>query len=168
VQNGGNNNEALGEAIAMDKSSKQDVLGGLLLLLIGAGTVWEARGLSIGHLTEMGAGYFPIVLGCILAFLGVVLLAGGLMSRTGSEDGAKFIKPDWRGCSAIVGGLLAFLIAGWRFGLAPATFSCVLIAAMGDRDTTLKGALMLATAMTVFTVGLFAYGLQIQFPVWRW
>ncbi len=153
----------------MENSSKQDMLGGILLILIGIGTVLEGSTLTIGHLTAMGAGYFPIVLGCILAVLGVVLLAGGVMARASTTSALTgFVKPDWRGCSAIVGGLLAFLIVGWRFGLAPATFACVVISSLGDRNTTLKGALILAVAVTIFTVGLFSYVLMIQFPVWQW
>jgi hypothetical protein len=154
----------------METSWKQDMLGGILLILIGIGTVVEASSLTIGHLTSMGAGYFPIVLGSILAGLGVVLLVASVLARAGGASGTLigFVKPDWRGCGAIVAGLLAFLVIGWRFGLAPATFACVLISSLGDRSTTLKGGLILAAAVTVFTVGLFSYVLLIQFPAWRW
>jgi len=153
----------------MNFLSMRDVLGGILLILVGIGTVIEGSTLTIGHLTQMGAGYFPIVLGCILAGLGILLTAGGLLSREGhGDDHAPLVKPDWRGCCAIIAGVLAFLLVGGRFGLAPGTFACVLISALGDRSTSAKGALILAIAVTAFTVGLFWYLLRIQFPILRW
>jgi hypothetical protein len=152
----------------MTIASRQDVLGGLLLIGIGVGAVAEGSTLSVGHLTQMGAGYFPIVLGCILAGLGAILLVGGLVpGRIGPAGDTTFVRPDWRGCGAIVGGLLAFLIVGWRFGLAPATFACVFVAALGDRTATFTSSFLLALGVTVFGVLLFAYVLKVPFPVFR-
>ena len=36
---------------------------------------------------------------------------------------------------------------------------------MGDRGNTWKGALILAIGVTIFSVALFHYGLQVQIPV---
>lgn len=152
----------------MRLTSMQDLLGGLLLTLVGVGAVLEAHTLTIGSLTHMGSGYVPLVFGYVLAGIGVVMAAGAFLIRAAPAEGTAFVPTDWRGCAAIVAGLLSFLGVGWYFGLAPATFCCVLIAAFGDRTTTVRGALILAAAMTVFTVGLFAYILQIQIPVLQW
>jgi len=94
---------------------------------------------------------------------------GGLMSRSTAEtDTAPLPAPDWRGCGAIVIGVLSFIILGEYFGLGPATFVCVLISALGDRTMTLLGAFVLALAMTAVAAGLFVYLLQVQFPIVRW
>ena len=41
-------------------------------------------------------------------------------------------------------------------------------ATLGDRSATLKGSLILAVAMTVFSVLLFSYVLHVPFPPLRW
>ena len=53
-------------------------------------------------------------------------------------------------------------------GMAPATFACVFVAALGDRDANWKSALILAALVTAFGVGLFHYLLQIPMPVLEW
>jgi hypothetical protein len=53
-------------------------------------------------------------------------------------------------------------------GLIPATFACVFVSALGDRDITLKSAFFLAVGVTVCGVALFNYLLQVSLPMWRW
>jgi len=52
--------------------------------------------------------------------------------------------------------------------MLPATFACVFVAALGDRETTLKGALILASSVTIFGVILFHYLLKLPMPVLTW
>jgi hypothetical protein len=74
--------------------------------------------------------------------------------------------PDIRGAACIVCGVLAFLILGAYAGLVPATVGCVFVAALGDRSMSVRGAIVLSVGITVFTVALFVYGLNVQFPLW--
>ena len=52
--------------------------------------------------------------------------------------------------------------------MAPATFACVFVSALGDRTATLKSSLVLAAGVTVFGVLLFSYLLKVPFPIFRW
>ena len=52
-------------------------------------------------------------------------------------------------------------------GLAPATFACVFVSAMGDRSATWKSAFLLALGITVFGVALFVYVLKVPFPIFK-
>ena len=45
-----------------------------------------------------------------------------------------------------------FIVFGSVAGMAPATFACVFVSALGDRDSTWKSALILAVLVTVFGV----------------
>ena len=57
----------------------------------------------------------------------------------------------------------------WQIlGLLPATFACVFVAALGDRDTTLKGAAILSASVTVFGILLFSYLLKVSMPILKW
>jgi hypothetical protein len=149
---------------------RRDLLAGGLLILFGAGTIAEGLNHPIGTLRQMGSGFFPVALGVILVVLGLVIAAvaaiPGRAPGRGSE--AAFVPPDWRGFFAIVSGIIAFIVLGAYFGLAPAAFGLVFISAMGDRSATLKSALVLALAMTAVATILFWYLLQIQFPLLRW
>ena len=52
---------------------------GALFLAIGLGALWQAP-LPLGRLTEMGPGYFPMLLGAGLVLVGIVSMAGGALS----------------------------------------------------------------------------------------
>jgi hypothetical protein len=63
---------------------------------------------------------------------------------------------------------ICFIFFGRYFGMAPATFSCVLMAALGDKAATWRGSIILSTVVTVFGVGLFSYFLQVPMPIFTW
>jgi Tripartite tricarboxylate transporter TctB family len=76
--------------------------------------------------------------------------------------------PEWFGWACILAGPICFILFGSYFGLIPATFACVFVSAFGDRTATLKAAIVLATVVTVFGVGLFSYLLQVPMPLLAW
>ena len=51
--------------------------------------------------------------------------------------------------------------------MAPATFACVFVSAMGDRSASWKGSFLLALGITVFGVALFSYILKVPFPMFK-
>jgi hypothetical protein len=61
-----------------------------------------------------------------------------------------------------------FIFFGRYFGMAPGTFACVFIAALGDKNATLRGSIVLSALVTVFGVGLFSYFLQVPMPIFTW
>ncbi|MCJ9712140.1 tripartite tricarboxylate transporter TctB family protein, partial [Bordetella hinzii] len=76
--------------------------------------------------------------------------------------------PQWRGWGCITGGLAAFMLLGQYGGLVPATLGLVFISALGDRQHTIKSAALLAVGVTLLGVAIFSWGLQLQFPLFRW
>ena len=62
---------------------------------------------------------------------------------------------------------MLFIIFGSYGGMAPATFACVFVSALGDRTATWKSAFVLASCVTVFGVALFSYLLQVPIPILR-
>lgn len=155
----------------------KDHYGGGLMFLLGVGAIYRGLGYQVGTLTRMGPGYFPVAVGTVLAAMGVIILLGGLRAQaqhrrelaTGAAlPQAKGQAPEWRGWSAIVLGTVAFIVLGHYGGLVPATFAVVFISALGDRQNTVKRALLLALAMVVVCVIIFSWALQLQFPMFRW
>jgi hypothetical protein len=146
---------------------KRDFLAGSLLILIGSATVLQGVTYHLGTLMQMGPGFMPVALGVILVLIGIVIAVTAIAD---GEFAVPFVQrsPDWRGWSCIVAGPFLFILLGAYGGLAPATFACVFVSALGDRGTTLKKAALLAAGTTVCGIVLFVYLLEVQFPIFRW
>jgi hypothetical protein len=146
---------------------KRDYYAGALMLMFGVGAAVTGTGYKFGTLARMGPGFMPVVLGVVLAFLG--LLIAGTAIAPSEDDDKKFLpnNPQWFGWLCIIGGPIAFIILGQFGGMIPAVFACVFISALGDKTGTYKSSLILASGVTVFGVLLFHYLLSIPFPLIR-
>jgi hypothetical protein len=144
----------------------RDYYGGVLMALIGAGVVFKGLGYQVGSLTQMGPGYFPVVVGLVLAAMGL-LIAIGARRQAPTAPGVRH-PAEWRGWICIILANIAFVVLGRYGGLIPATFAVTFIAALGDRQNNLKSAILLALAMVVVSVVVFFWGLQLQLPLFRW
>ena len=120
----------------------------------------------MGTLDRMGPGLYPTVLGVCLAIVGILIAA--TPDRAEEHDAAIHTAPDWRGWLCILGGVAAFIVLGEHGGLAPATFACVFLSALGDRKATLAAALGLAAGMTLIAAIVFSWLLKFQLPLWQW
>jgi hypothetical protein len=173
-------------ASASDESSGEhaalkDMAGGALLIAGGGAVMVAALNYGIGTLTEMGAGYFPALVGAVLLGIGVLMLAQSAwrFMRERRAPAARFAvvtepadaraqrMARVRGMVCIMGGLVAFIVLGAYGGLLPASFAVVFISALGDRDNTLRGAFLIALAMTAISVVVFWWALQLQMPLLR-
>jgi hypothetical protein len=122
---------------------------------------------NLGTLMHMGPGFMPTALGVILICLGLVT-AGTAVAAAEGEEGILPEHPQWLGWGCILAGPLAFILFGKIGGMIPGTFACVFVSALGDRDATWRGALILATVVTTFGVLLFHWVLGIPMPILRW
>lgn len=134
-------------------------------MLLGVGAAYTGSSYEIGTLTRMGPGFFPTALGVILAFIGVLIAGTASYGETEELAPATSSQPDWRGWICIISGAVLFIVFAAHGGLLLATFSCVFVAAMGDRTNSWKQAALLATGVTAFGILLFAYVLRVQIPV---
>lgn len=143
----------------------RDYYAGALMMLIGLGAAYMGFGYKTGDMRHMGPGFFPVSVGLILAALGVLIALG---ARGKVEENAAYLAPEWRGWICIVLSIIAFIVLGKFGGLLPATFAIVFISAMGDKQNTVKGALLLALGMCTIAVVVFWWALQMQFPLFTW
>ena len=146
---------------------KRDYYAGGLMLLLGVGAAVAGTGYKFGSLARMGPGFMPVVLGVVLAFLG--LLIAGTALASSEPDESRFLpeNPQWFGWLCIIGGPVLFIILGEYGGMIPAVFACVFVCALGDNTATYKSAAVLAAGVTVFGVVLFHFLLSIPFPLLR-
>jgi len=147
------------------RSLNKDRVSAVLLILLGVAIVAQGLAYRMGTLTRMGAGFIPVVLGALLALVGVAI---GVTAERGDFGNAKDSPAEWRGWLCILGGVAAFVVLGVYGGLAPATFASVFIAAMGDRGNSVRDAALLALALVVAGALIFSYGLHLQLPLFTW
>jgi len=138
------------------------------MILFGLVMALKGPTYRLGTLMHMGPGFLPTALGALLIVLGIAIAGSSLSTEDGEDEDILPEKPEWFAWGCILASPIAFMIFGAYFGMAPATFACVFVAAIGDREATLKSVTVLSAVVTVFGVGLFSYVLQIPMPILSW
>ena len=157
------------EAMPNRFEQQREYYAGALMTFVGVLAGYTATTYDIGSLGHMGPGFFPLVLSVLIAGLGLAIAATGRRSAAAPAPAAtahgQRVHFDLRGWTAIFVAVIAFIALAYAFGMAPATFACVFIAALGDRQNTWKSAALFALGVTVFAVLVLAWGLQVQMPI---
>lgn len=154
------------------RNAGSDHIGAALMIAIGAFVIVTSVGYQVGSLTKMGAGFFPLVLGILLLLTGVAI---GLTASPREEPragegqihhhGGAFEGRSWL---CIVGGLVAFIVLAEYGGMVPASFASVFLAALGDRENSVKQAALIGLAMVAIYIVIFYFGLKLPQPLFRW
>ncbi|WP_295857242.1 tripartite tricarboxylate transporter TctB family protein [uncultured Xylophilus sp.] len=156
----------------MKIKSQKDFFAGLMFLLIGIGFAWGATTYSVGSGARMGPGYFPLVLGVVMALLGAALTMTALVVET--EGGDKIGKWAWRPLFFIICANLAFgvLLGGLpsvgipAMGLIIGIYALVLISSLAGDEFKIGPTLILATVLAVGSYVAFIWALKLQMQVW--
>lgn len=146
----------------MSNKDTQDIIGGLGLTALGVFAAVHAQTYEFGSLTRMGAGYFPVALGVILALLGL-LIAIPAFFRKGQP-----IRVEWKTFALVMAGIVVFALTLKVLGLVLATALSVVISSLADRDTRWKGRIFLAIGVAAVTYVVFSLGLSMVLPIWPW
>ena len=152
--------------------SQKDFFAGLMFTAVGIAFAWGATTYNVGEGARMGPGYFPLMLGILLAALGAFIVFEALVVET--EDGEKVGKWAWRPLSFIIGAnvLFGILLAGLpRFGipamgLIVAIFGLCYVAALAGDQFNFKEVTVLAAVLSIGSYLAFILLLKLQFPVW--
>src|SRR5262249_2431958 len=132
---------------------KRDFYAGGLMMLFGLFAALNGPRYTLGTLMHMGPGVMPTTLGVILTILGIGIAATALTEKEGEgEEGILPEHPQWFAWGCILASPLAFILFGKYGGMIPGTFMCVFVAALGDRDQTWRGAVILSAVVTSFGV----------------
>jgi hypothetical protein len=152
--------------------SQKDFFAGLMFTAVGVAFAWGATTYNIGQGARMGPGYFPLVLGILLAILGAIVTFTALVVET--EDGDPIGSVAWKPLGFIIGSnvLFGILLAGLprfgipAFGLIVAIYGLTFVAAMAGDEFKAKEVVILATILAVGSYLAFVVLLKLQFPVW--
>ena len=152
--------------------SQKDFFAGLLFLALGVAFAWGATTYNVGTGARMGPGYFPLMLGVVLAIMGAVEVIKSMVVET--ETGDKVGKFVWRPVGYIVGANLAFgvLLGGLpsiklpAMGLIVAIFALTIISARAGSEFKWKEILILSAILAVGSYLAFILLLKLQIQVW--
>jgi len=142
----------------------KDFCAGLIYLGIGLGAVYIAQDYEMGTAVRMGPGYFPNVLGSVLALVGLIALLRSFM-RPGEAIG----RLAWREAVLVLGATALFGMLVRGAGLALSVLVLVVISSYASRQFRLRSSVFLALGLAVFGVLVFIKGLGIPLPLWgKW
>jgi hypothetical protein len=152
--------------------SEKEFYSGVMFTVVGVGFAVGATNYSIGTGARMGPGYFPLMLGIILAILGALIMFQGVVAK--SETGDKLGKVAWKQLGFIIGANVLFgvLLGGLpklgipSMGMVAAIYGLTIVASLAGERFKLREVLVLATILAVISYGAFVKLLNLQFPVW--
>jgi hypothetical protein len=76
--------------------SQKDFISGLMFMGIGLAFAWGATKYSLGTGARMGPGYFPLLLGVMMAVLGAVITFNSMViERVGGDKIGKWPSRRW-------------------------------------------------------------------------
>lgn len=139
------------------------MVGGLLMAAVGAGAALYAQAeYDFGELRNMGPGFFPVVLGWVLAALGLLIALPALLRR------GEAVTLATRAALCVVGALVVFGLLLKTAGLVLATMASVLLASLADARFTWRTRLLTAVAIAALAWLIFIAGLGMVLPTWPW
>jgi hypothetical protein len=145
------------------KRALTDILAGLIFVAFGLAFATTSLRYEIGTPLRMGPGYFPLALGGILVFLGLLIVGKGFISS--SSDEGRLGSIPWRALFLIVLAVLFFGLTVRGLGLVPATAVTALLTALASYRTGILAAVATAAGLTVLCVLIFLLALQLQLPM---
>lgn len=143
-----------------------------MFLAVGVAFAWGATTYNIGSGARMGPGYFPLLLGILLAIIGMVITFEALTVET--QDGEKIGKWAFKPLFFILAANFTFgvLLGGVpsmgipAMGLIVGIYALTFIASLAGNEFNAKGVFVLATALAIGSYVAFVWALKLQFPVW--
>ena len=152
--------------------SQKDFFGGLLYVVIGGGFAIGSTNYTIGDSARMGPGYFPLLVGILLALLGAVIVFKSLVVET--ADGDPIGQWAWKPLVYIIlaNFLFGILLGGVpslgipSLGVIVGIIVITLVAAKAGPEFNLKEVIILAIILAAGSWVVFIWGLNLQMQVW--
>ncbi|MBC7435948.1 MAG: tripartite tricarboxylate transporter TctB family protein [Bdellovibrionales bacterium] len=156
----------------MKIKSQKDFFSGIMFAIVGTAFAWGATTYNVGQGARMGPGYFPLMLGIVLAVLGTVVVFTSLVVET--EDGEPIGRWAWRPLGYIIGANLLFgiLLGGLpsmkvpAMGMIAAIYALTIVSSLAGERFKLRDVLILATILSVGSYLAFIVLLKLQIQVW--
>jgi hypothetical protein len=117
-------------------------------------------GYQMGSSVRMGPAYFPVMLGGLLALLGLLVLLDSIV-----EEGPEVAKFHFRPVLFIAASSLAFAYLLKPLGLVLASAALVFISAYGGHEFKWKEVAIMTVVLVIVSVLVFVKALVLPFPI---
>ena len=156
----------------MNIKSQKDFFSGLMFMGVGVAFAWGATTYSVGNGARMGPGYFPLLLGVMMAVLGGIITFNSLViERDGGDKIGKWAyKPLFFIIAAnlifgvCLGGLPSIKLPA--LGMILGIYLLTFVSSMAEEGWKFKSTFILATVLAVMSYVAFVLVLKLQFAVW--
>jgi hypothetical protein len=141
--------------------NQKDFWAGVLFLVTGIGFVVLSQEYTMGTAAKMGPGYFPTILGAMMAVLGLMIMIPSVRRHRPEE---RLTGVDFRTLGLVLLSVVVYALALPTLGFIVAMSLLVFISALASHEFNLKST---AASIVVLLVGswlVFVKGLELQFP----
>lgn len=143
--------------------NQRDFWSGIMFLVLGVLFVIFSQTYQLGTAARMGPGFFPTVLGALLAVLGAAVIMQSLARRTAE---AHLERVGWRELFLILSSVAVFALTLPVLGMVVAVTLLIGISAVAAHDFSWRETAISIIALLVLSQVVFVWGLELQFPVW--
>lgn len=144
--------------------SQRDFWSGLMFVVTGIMFAVGARNYSMGISARPGPGYFPLLLGILMAILGAIVLFKALTIET--EDGDPIGPIAWRPLLVIVASIAMFGFLLPRLGLIATIPLLIISASFAGSEFRWMGVIGSCVVLTLGSWLIFIVGLKLTIPMW--
>lgn len=141
--------------------SQKDFWCGVVFFAIGIAFVAIAREYRLGTAARMGPGFFPTMLGGLLAGLGLLLAVPAIV-----REGDTFPRLHLRPLLTILAGIVVFALLLQPLGFVLAALVLIVVSGFADPELRLVESVGLALLLTAFSVGVFVVLLGLPLSLW--
>ncbi|ALM51183.1 tripartite tricarboxylate transporter TctB family protein [Halomonas huangheensis] len=158
-------------SLAFLRLNPKDLASGLLMMVIGLLVMWEAAGYRLGSASQMGAGYYPMLLGVALVLLGIGILAVSRCSTTAKDDSAqrnpsqRIERGALRSTLLVPLSIALFAALLEPAGLIPACVVLVIVSSLAAPSFSVVRLIGLCVGVPVLVVLIFVVGLGLPFTL---
>ncbi len=146
----------------MKIKSPKDFWSGLMFAGVGVFfLLWAMTHYQMGTAVRMGPAYFPVLLGGLLAILGLIVLLGSL-----AAEGPPVPQFHFRPLIFITVGVVLYGYLMKPLGLILTTAALVYVCAFGGHEFKWKEVTILFVILAAFSWIVFVKGLTLPFPIW--
>jgi hypothetical protein len=139
----------------------RDFWSGVLFIITGVLFALLSQQYTVGTAAKMGPGYFPTMLGGLMAVLGLMLIVPAIRA---SSSETRIGRPDFRTIGLILGAVALYAATLPTLGFIVSLVLLVIVSSLASHEFTVKTSLISAAFLLLGSWLVFVKGLELQFP----
>jgi hypothetical protein len=143
--------------------NQRDFWAGVMFAAVGLLFIALSQQYQMGTAAKMGPGYFPTVLGGLMAVLGLMIGLDGVRPHAHELHVEKI---GWREIILVLLSVALFAFLLPKLGLVISLAVLIAVAAIASHEFSLRDTLISMVVLIVLSYVVFVRGLELQFPVW--